>query len=57
MTAPSSSAARPHIDGLEVRFAGADSGAYQLTPVLRETGDHLTFMRSLALDHAAGPSP
>src|SRR3954465_2006392 len=35
--------ARPHADGVEVRFSGADSGTYHLTPVLPETGDNLTF--------------
>jgi len=47
--------ARPHSDGLEVRFSGADSGAYHLTPVLPETGTDLRFVRSLALSHAADP--
>jgi DMSO/TMAO reductase YedYZ molybdopterin-dependent catalytic subunit len=48
--------ARPHADGVEVRFTGADSGTYHLTPVLPETGDHLSFVRSLALPHAADPA-
>jgi DMSO/TMAO reductase YedYZ molybdopterin-dependent catalytic subunit len=48
--------AGPHAHGVEVRFTGADSGTYHLTPVLPETGDHLTFIRSLALDHAADPA-
>jgi DMSO/TMAO reductase YedYZ molybdopterin-dependent catalytic subunit len=48
--------AGPRADGVEVRFTGADSGTYHLTPVLPETGDHLTFVRSLALSHAADPA-
>jgi DMSO/TMAO reductase YedYZ molybdopterin-dependent catalytic subunit len=48
-------AARPRDDGVEVRFTGADTGSYHLTPVLPETGDHLTFVRSLALGHAVDP--
>ena len=47
--------AGPRADGVEVRFTGADSGTYHLTPVLPETGDHLTFVRSLTLAHAADP--
>ncbi|NUS51809.1 MAG: sulfite oxidase [Nocardioidaceae bacterium] len=49
-------AARPHSDGVEVRFSGADSGTYHLTPVLPETGDNLRFVRSLPLTHAADPA-
>lgn len=49
-------AARPSAEGVEVAFTGADSGTYHLTPVLPDTGDHLTFVRSLALDHAADPA-
>jgi DMSO/TMAO reductase YedYZ molybdopterin-dependent catalytic subunit len=45
--------AGPSTDGVEVRFTGADSGAYHLAPVLPDTGDDLTFVRSLALPHAA----
>jgi DMSO/TMAO reductase YedYZ molybdopterin-dependent catalytic subunit len=41
---------------VEVRCEGADSGTYHLKPVLHETGDHLTFIRSLALDMAADPA-
>ena len=48
--------ARPRADGVEVRFTGADSGTYHLTPVLPETGENLTFVRSLALAHAADPA-
>jgi len=47
--------ARPRTDGVELRCEGADSGTYHLTPVLPETGDHLTFVRSLALEHATDP--
>jgi DMSO/TMAO reductase YedYZ molybdopterin-dependent catalytic subunit len=49
------SRARPDADGVEVLFTGADSGTYHLTPVLPETGDHLTFERSLTLAHARDP--
>ena len=48
--------ARPHADGVEARFTGADSGSYRHTPVLPETGDTLSFVRSLALAHAADPA-
>jgi DMSO/TMAO reductase YedYZ molybdopterin-dependent catalytic subunit len=47
--------ARPHSDAVELRCEGADSGTYHLTPVLPETGDHLTFVRSLELGLAADP--
>lgn len=50
------SRARPDADGVEVLFTGADSGTYHLTPVLPETGDHLTFERSLTLAHAMDPA-
>jgi DMSO/TMAO reductase YedYZ molybdopterin-dependent catalytic subunit len=43
-------------DGVEVRFEGADHGRYHLQPVLPETNkDDLTFVRSLALEHASDP--
>jgi len=48
--------AHPHANGVEVRCEGADSGTYHLTPVLPESGDHLTFVRSLKLEHAADPA-
>src|SRR5881398_2531101 len=45
--------AHPAADGVEVRFEGADHGAYHLKPVLAETDpSDLTFVRSLALAHA-----
>ena len=47
--------AQPHADGVEVRCTGADSGTYHLKPVLPETGDHLTFVRSLDLGRASDP--
>src|SRR5215210_3051228 len=48
--------ARP-TDGVDVRFEGADHGAYHLAPVLAETRrDDLTFARALALAHAADPA-
>ena len=41
--------AQPAADGVEVRFEGADHGAYHLEPVLPETNsDDLTFVRALA---------
>jgi DMSO/TMAO reductase YedYZ molybdopterin-dependent catalytic subunit len=49
--------AHPTSDGAEVRFQGADHGAYHLKPVLAETdGDDLTFVRALPLAHAADPA-
>jgi DMSO/TMAO reductase YedYZ molybdopterin-dependent catalytic subunit len=48
--------AGPQADGVELRCTGADSGTYHLTPVLPETGDHLTFVRSLELGYAADPA-
>src|SRR5881396_1027065 len=49
--------ARPAADGVEVRFEGADHGAYHLKPVLPETDQSdLTFVRSLALSHAIDPA-
>jgi DMSO/TMAO reductase YedYZ molybdopterin-dependent catalytic subunit len=51
--------ARPAADGVDVRFTGADHGAYHLQPVLAETNrEDLTFERALpaalATDPAAG---
>jgi DMSO/TMAO reductase YedYZ molybdopterin-dependent catalytic subunit len=49
--------ARPAADGVDVRFEGADHGAYHLQPVLAETDkDDLTFVRALPLTHAADPA-
>src|SRR5215203_3955077 len=49
--------AHPAADGVEVRFQGADQGAYHLRPVLAETNQSdLTFERSLALTHATDPA-
>jgi DMSO/TMAO reductase YedYZ molybdopterin-dependent catalytic subunit len=49
--------AHPASDGVEVRFQGADHGAYHLKPVLAETDrDDLTFVRALPLAHAADPA-
>jgi DMSO/TMAO reductase YedYZ molybdopterin-dependent catalytic subunit len=49
--------AQPAADGIEVRFEGADHGAYHLQPVLEETNkDDLTFVRTLPLAHAADPA-
>jgi DMSO/TMAO reductase YedYZ molybdopterin-dependent catalytic subunit len=49
--------ARPAADGVDVRFEGADHGAYHLKPVLAETDrDDLTFVRALPLAHAADPA-
>src|SRR5215217_7816422 len=49
--------AAPATDGVDVRFEGADHGAYHLKPVLAETDrDNLTFVRALPLAHAADPA-
>jgi DMSO/TMAO reductase YedYZ molybdopterin-dependent catalytic subunit len=49
--------AHPAADGVDVRFVGADHGAYHLQPVLAETKkDDLTFVRALPLVHAADPA-
>jgi DMSO/TMAO reductase YedYZ molybdopterin-dependent catalytic subunit len=49
--------AHPAADGAEVRFEGADRGAYHLRPVLAETNQSdLSFVRSLALAHATDPA-
>src|SRR5215213_7772541 len=47
----------PAPDGVDVRFEGADHGAYHLTPVLADTDkDDLTFERALPLALAADPT-
>ena len=47
----------PTADGVEVRFDGADHGAYHLKPVLAETNQSdLRFVRSLTLAHATDPA-
>src|SRR5436189_2174982 len=49
--------AHPARDGVDVRFQGADHGAYHLKPVLAETDrNDLTFVRALPLAHAADPA-
>jgi DMSO/TMAO reductase YedYZ molybdopterin-dependent catalytic subunit len=49
--------AQPATDGVDVRFDGADHGAYHLQPVLAETNrDDLRFVRALPLAHAADPA-
>ena len=49
--------AHPTSDGVDVRFQGADHGAYHLNPVLADTDrDDLTFVRALPLAHAADPA-
>src|SRR4051795_3400042 len=49
--------ARPAADGVDVRFEGADHGAYHLNPVLADTDkDDLTFVRALPLAHAIDPA-
>ena len=46
--------ARVAAGGVEVRFEGADHGAYHLQPILPETNrDDLTFVRALPLTQAA----
>ena len=49
--------AQPKAEGVDVRFTGADRGAYHLEPVLAETNkDDLAFVRSLPLALAADPA-
>src|SRR3954447_1328540 len=49
--------ARPTANGVDVRFEGADHGAYHLKPVLAETSlDDLAFVRALPLALAADPA-
>src|SRR4051812_45729331 len=48
--------AGPSADGVDVKFQGADHGAYHLTPILPDTRrDELTFERALPLSLAADP--
>lgn len=47
----------PSSDGVDVRFSGADAGAYHLNPVLKDTNkDDLRFVRALPLALAADPA-
>ena len=46
----------PTAAGVEVRCEGSDSGTYHLTPVLPNPPSTLTFVRSLALEHATDPA-
>ncbi|WP_329005720.1 sulfite oxidase [Kribbella sp. NBC_00709] len=49
--------AHPAADGVDVRFEGADHGAYHLRPILASTSKvDLTFARALPLSHAADPA-
>jgi DMSO/TMAO reductase YedYZ molybdopterin-dependent catalytic subunit len=49
--------AAPHTGGAEVRFEGADRGAYHLTPVLDDTDrNDLSFVRALPLGQAIDPA-
>src|SRR3954449_1087689 len=49
--------ARPAADGVDVRFEGADHGAFHLKPVLADvSSDDLRFVRALPLAHAADPA-
>src|SRR5918994_4565903 len=49
--------ASPATDGVDVRFEGADHGAYHLNPVLADTDkDDLTFERALPLALASDPA-
>src|SRR4051812_30468781 len=49
--------ARPAADGVDVRFQGADHGAYHLTPVLADADrNDLSFVRALPLAHVADPA-
>jgi DMSO/TMAO reductase YedYZ molybdopterin-dependent catalytic subunit len=46
----------PRAGGIEVRFEGADHGAYHLTPVLSDTDrNDMSFVRALPLSHAMDP--
>src|SRR3954462_12303852 len=48
---------RPAPEGVDVRFSGADAGAYHLNPVLPDTDrDDLRFVRALPLAPAADPA-
>jgi DMSO/TMAO reductase YedYZ molybdopterin-dependent catalytic subunit len=48
---------RPAADGVDVRFEGADHGAYHLSAILADTKqDDLTFVRALPLAQAADPA-
>ena len=52
-----SSRRSPAGDAVDVRFEGADHGAYHLKPVLADTDkDDLSFVRALPLAHAADPA-
>src|SRR4051794_23362451 len=47
----------PSPEGVDVRFSGADAGAYHLNPVLADTNkDDLRFIRALPLALAADPT-
>ena len=47
----------PQADGVDVRFEGADHGAYHLTPVLPDTDrNNLSFVRALPLADAIDPA-
>ena len=49
--------AHPAAAGVDVRFEGADHGAYHLHPILAETSmEDLTFVRALPLAHALDPA-
>ncbi len=49
--------ARPGADGVDVRFEGADRGAYHLSAILAETAqDDLTFVRALPLAEVMDPA-
>ena len=49
--------ALPSADGVDVRFEGADHGAYHLTPVLADIDrDDLTFVRALPISVATDPA-
>src|SRR5215207_9912072 len=49
--------AQPAADAVDVRFEGADHGAYHLEPVLPETNrDELSFQRALPVSHATDPA-
>ena len=49
--------ARPDASGVDVRFEGADHGAYHLKPILPDSDRaNMTFVRALPLSHAIDPA-
>jgi DMSO/TMAO reductase YedYZ molybdopterin-dependent catalytic subunit len=48
--------AQPTADGAELRCEGADHGKYHLSSIFEQDDADITFVRSLALAHAADPA-